>query len=332
MDSLDDILNSANSLYLKGQFLSASTYYRQALENIKGKKIDSDTQNLIKNRLNECIKNSSYQFEQFSAESVLKQEELMALNQFNEEILSEINFDLKNFSKSIYLHTNVFIPSFQENKKIATDTLPLAYQIANVAQYTEDGYISGNNQDNSSLELWGFKNYQMEQPIRSIFHINPIFQKMVDEKIFTSENFNRLIDSLNIEGAINNVSILKKGISHYIIKDYISAIHILMPQLENLILIFAKENGIQTDSIERGKTITKGITLSDTHLQGSGFIDLLGEDYCYFLRYVLYSPLGLRLRHKGAHGTILEDECNETNCNLILVALFILLYNMIQSY
>jgi hypothetical protein len=328
MESLDDLLNSANNLYLKGQFLSASTYYRLALENIKNKKIDSDTQNLIKNRLNECIKNLSDQFEQFSTESIFNQEELMVLNQFNEEVLSEINFDLKNFPKSIYLHTNVFIPSFQENKKIATDNLPLAYQIANVAQYTKDGYVSGNNQDNSPLELWSFKTYQMEQPIRSTFHINPLFQKMVDEKIFTSENFNGLIDSLNIEGAINNVSILKKGISHYIIKDYISVIHILIPQLENLILIFAKKNGIQTDIIERGKTITRGMILSDNHLQSSEFIDLLGENYCYFLRYVLYSPLGLKLRHKVAHGTIFEDECNETNCNLILVALFIILHKM----
>lgn len=328
MESLEDILRSANNLYIKGQFLSASTFYRQALEKIKSKKIDSDTQNLIKNRLNECIKNSSDQFEQFSAESILKPEELMTLNQYNKEVLSEINFDLKNLPKAIHSHTNIFIPSFQKNKKRATDTLPLAYQIANVAQYTEDGYVSGNNQDNSPLELWGFKTYQMEQSRRSKFHINPIFKKIVNKNIFTSENFNRLIDSLNIVGNINNVSILKKGISHYIIKDYISAIHILIPQLENLILIFAKKNLIQTDIIERGKTITRGMILSDNNIQGSEFIDLLGEDYCYFLRYVLYSSLGLKLRHKVAHGTILEDDCNEANCNLILVALFTLLHKM----
>ena len=332
MNSLDDILNSANTLYLKGEFLNAGICYSLALENIKGKKINSDTQNLIKNRLNECIQKSPGQFQQFQIESVLYEEDINIRNQINEEVLSEINFDLKNLPRAIHSHSNIFIPSFEENQKQTSSTFSLINDITDSFKYTKDGYISGNNIDNSSLEMFGFTPYEKEQQKLSTFHINPIFQKMVDEKIFTSENFNGLIDSLNIEGAINNVSILKKGISHYIIKDYISAIHILMPQLENLILIFTKENGIQTDSIERGKTITRGMIFSDNYLQSPEFIDLLGEDYCYFLRYVLYSPLGLRLRHKGAHGTILEDECNETNCNLILVALFILLYNMMQSY
>ena len=82
---------------------------------------------------------------------------------------------------------------------------------------------------------------------------------------------------------------------------------------------------VETTVVERGKTITKKMTLSDRELQGEKMIELFGKDYTFFLRYVLYSPLGLSLRHKVAHGTIKSIECNVGNCNLVLLAIFIAL-------
>ena len=43
-----------------------------------------------------------------------------------------------------------------------------------------------------------------------------------------------------------------------------------------------------------------------------------GEDFCEQIKYVLFDPLGYKLRHKIAHGEIELAECNQLNTGLII--------------
>jgi len=245
-----------------------------------------------------------------------------SINITNDETIKRIGNNLLEVPK-IFFSTN-FISS-SDGLELRSKKIPLFLQIANVSLFTEDGYISSNNDDYSPFELNLFRNYQMEQTIKAHLHIDPIFKKITEMGVLNVENLNNLFMEKGILLDNVNLNILNHGINTYIKKDFISSLHILIPQFENLFLFIAESSGIQTTAIERGKTVTKKITLSDTSLKSNQMIDVFGKDFCLYLRYLLYSPLGLSIRHKIAHGTIADNECSETNSNLVLIAIFILL-------
>lgn len=327
-ETLEEILQSADNLYKNSKFFEASFTYQSALKKIQGQKVEESVKNQIKDRLKECISKSDSEFKTFSTETHLDETMIAQINEINENSLAKVGNDLKNFPAITF--STYFICSAEKNEASAKKTIPITYQIANVTNFSKDGYLSGNNEDYTPLELWAFNMYEIEQTMKVHFHINPIFKKITSGGILTNVSFEQLLSSKGLSKSADDLCVLKQGVGTYILKDYISAIHTLIPQLENLLLIVSENAGIQTSVIERGKTITKRITLSDRELQGGSLTELLGKDYCLYLRYVLYSPLGLSLRHKVAHGTIEKVECSESNCNLVLVALFILL-NKIQK-
>ncbi len=323
-ETLNEILKNADDLYENSKFFEASFAYQSAIKKIQGQKVDEAVKNHIKDKLKECIGKSGSEFKTFSTETHFDEAMIAQINEVNEQVLSKIGTDLKNFPATTFSTT--FICSAKKNEETAQKTIPMTYQIANVTNFSKDGYLSGDNDDYTSLELWGFEIYGMEQAMKILFHINPVFKKLLSGGILTQISFEQLLNSKGLSKDADDLYALKQGIDVYISKDYVSAIHILTPQLENLLLIISENSGVQTTVIERGKTITKRITLSDRELQRESLSELFGKDYCTYLRYVLYSPLGLSLRHKVAHGMIEKVECSESNCNLVLVALFILLH------
>jgi hypothetical protein len=325
-ETIEEILKSADELYENNKFFEASFAYQSAIKKIQGQKVEEVVKNHIKDRLKECIGKSDSEFKTFSTETHLDEAMIAQINEINQDALNKVGDDLKNFPAITFSTT--FICSAEKNKETAKKTIPITYQIANVTNFSKDGYLSGNNEDYTPLELWSFETYEMEQLIKVQLHINPIFKKLTNKGIFTTTSFEQLLSSKGLSKNIDDLYVLKQGVNTYILKDYTSAIHIIIPQLENLLLIVFENAGIQTSVIERGKTITKRITLSDRELQGDSLTKLFGKDYCAYLRYVLYSPLGLSLRHKVAHGTIEKEECSESNCNLVLVALFVLLHKI----
>lgn len=324
MEEIKVQLNEADQLYISGKFFEAHFAYQNLIKETMGKKIPIEQKNLIKDRLRECIIKSKNEYKEISAEMNLTPEMIESRNRINNETIDKVGGNLLNLPK-IAFSTN-FILSSKDIESESAQNIPLFLQIASMSSVTDDGYVSGNNEDYSAFEINLFNNYQMEQTLKGYLHTNYILKKLIEDKVFTTENFRQLLDEkglIQIDG--NYFEILIYGIENYIKQDFISAIHILVPQFENLLLLVAESAGIQTTVIERGKAITKKVTLSDLSLKSEEMLKVFGKDFCLYLRYSLYSPLGLSIRHKIAHGTITKDECSESNCNLVVVSIFILL-------
>ncbi len=328
MEEIKNEMNRADELYQNGKFFEASFSYQSILKDIKGKKISQEDTDLIKNRLKESILKSKNEYKELSTEVVIDETMIEQINTVNNGIFEKVGNDFSNLLTLIFSTT--FIGSLESNEKTTKKTLPLTYQIASFSSHTEQGYLSANNYDYSPIELWSFQTYGMEQMMKVYFHINPILRKLTENKVFDLNSFELVLKNKGLCPNGNELVILKHAIKVYLEKDFISTLHILIPQFENLLLMISENAGIQTTAIERGKTITKRITLSDLSLKSDEMIKIFGKDFCFYLRYVLYSPLGLSIRHKIAHGNIDNAECNENNCNLVLVGLLILL-NKVQK-
>ena len=113
--------------------------------------------------------------------------------------------------------------------------------------------------------------------------------------------------------------ILEVGIERYLAADYISAIHVLVPKLEDALRkTLGMLNG-STTSI-RGD-MTRAIDLEQV-LRAPELVKLLGEDTIFFLKYLLVEQLGENMRNDVTHGLMRKSDCTPGAASLVLLALF----------
>jgi hypothetical protein len=115
------------------------------------------------------------------------------------------------------------------------------------------------------------------------------------------------------------LKILDIGLEKYFKQDYVSALHILIPQFESFFLSASEKFGIDVISLNRTKEIsTQPRTLGDTLLDKPEFQEVWSKDLCEQIKFILFEPLGYKFRHKIAHGEIKLTECNYQTTNLIV--------------
>lgn len=143
--------------------------------------------------------------------------------------------------------------------------------------------------------------------------------------------FNHLIerDKLNTEsvyGYLNKNVIFdeddlitsKRGIERFFSGDYLSAIHILIPKIENIIRSLMLKVGIPTtirdlDGIREGDL--------SSYLRKPEVEEMFGPDFNDFLRVFLTEKDAKNFRNRLAHGLVKHNEFNGLNASLTLFVL-----------
>lgn len=87
-------------------------------------------------------------------------------------------------------------------------------------------------------------------------------------------------------------------------RDFISAVHLLVPQIEHLVRVHLKANGEKTTTID-DSGIENELGLS-TLVESSALERIFGEDLSFEIRALFCDPLGPNLRNEIAHG-LLDD-------------------------
>ncbi|AKL93087.1 DUF4209 domain-containing protein [Staphylococcus capitis] len=131
------------------------------------------------------------------------------------------------------------------------------------------------------------------------------------------EKFHRwdLLDS-------KNVPFIKSGITKFLEGDYMSAIHILVPQFESTIRRMFSNAGYSTTSIKKGNS-QQEITFNEFLLRDD--IKLaLGDDVHKLIKFVMVEQSGLNLRNDIAHGLIEFSNINYEICILIIYLFLVL--------
>ena len=139
----------------------------------------------------------------------------------------------------------------------------------------------------------------MSMKFHSIF-MNAAIRKGISKGIFTTENILSYI-SKSTAVKSDRFSIIKKGLDAYFAEDYIVAIHLIIPQLEECIRNIAEAAAIPTlKQIKNGNGFQA--RQLDDMLRDPVLTKILTEDLTYYLRILLTDIRGWNLRNTVCHG------------------------------
>ena len=114
------------------------------------------------------------------------------------------------------------------------------------------------------------------------------------------------------------LEVLEVGLERYLSGDYVSAMHVLIPQLEDVLRRTLRKLEGSTTTIQGDVTreTALGQVLCATEMK-----ELLGEDTIFYLRYLLVEQLGMNIRNKVAHGLIRKSDCDRLTLALVVMSL-----------
>jgi len=305
-----------------GNFFNAATFYKETLE-IAIKANDSRFIKLCKRKVVEMNKksiDSGKDFKEVEVSVDMSEEDQKGIKENIEKIigLENINAILEAVGCIPW-----FCPDIQEIEKQAVSSTPIFYQFANLQTVNDAGHsLRGGSDPKYS---WFMDSYNRTQKFIMEIYLNRIFYMLIKDKKLTT---NELSEYFSHSGLFepNQLKIVNVGLKKYFEEDYVSALHILVPQFEFFLLHCARRLGISTVVLDTKLDVaTRTLTLSENHLNSEEFKRVFGENFCKQVKFVLFEPLGYKIRHKVAHGEISFEECNFQTVTLILYLYLFLL-------
>jgi len=119
--------------------------------------------------------------------------------------------------------------------------------------------------------------------------------------------------------------LLVHGLQAYLNDDHITAIHVLVPQVEEAARVTA---GCLGESTFNWNTGPNGIRSLDARslnviLDSPKILEFFGQNHTTFLRVALVLNQGINLRNRMAHGLLLPDQCTRQASEMVLQCLLI---------
>ncbi len=303
-----------------GDYFSAVHFYKEAIQ-IAQKAGNSSEIKFLKQKIVELV--PKIEMKQVSFEQPLDQKTVNETRDFVTKMTSaeNINEVLDGIGTSASL--------YPQKKSIPTTPMPVSLQIASLATFTEKGHTVAGGSDPRAV--WSNKLYSISFGLEFSLMTWPIFHKLLEREDFNSDNVFKYFVDKEI-ATESELGIVKIGIGRYFEGDFVSALHILVPQFERIFLDFSEKCGVDIISfraLPEGAITTQPRTLSSENLKSENFISKWGEDFCRLLDYVLFDSLGVKLRHQVAHGEVQISTCDFENTTTILF-LYIKLFNRIK--
>ena len=319
---LIEVMDTAKKAEENQNFFNASAFYKEALE-LAVKLQDSKSIKICKNKIVEMNKKSiesGKDFKEVETTTQLTKEQQEAIKKIIEHVVG-----IKNINDSLKLigQERIFCPDVQTVEKQTSSTIPITYQIATLSTISDNGHnLRGGSKGNYS---WFVQMYDIHQRSIIDMYINRIFFMLIKDKKLTLQNLDEYFTNSGLFNP-DQLKIIKVGLERYFKEDYISALHILVPQFESFFLEIAKKFGINIVAIDNKMDIaTRTIILSENHLDSDEFKKIFGENFCRQVKFILFEPMGYKIRHKVAHGEIKSSECNFSNTTLIIYLYLVLL-------
>ncbi|WP_210125796.1 DUF4209 domain-containing protein [Staphylococcus sp. GDY8P126P] len=174
-------------------------------------------------------------------------------------------------------------------------------------------------EDNKTIN---FNSYYMNHlNINVELLLKAIFDILISEFEISTEDFMQKFNRWDLLDS-KNIPFIKCGITKFLEKDYISAIHILVPQFESVVRRMFSKLGYSTTSIKKG--ITQQEVTFNEFLLRDDIRSALGNDVHKLIQIVMVEQSGLNLRNEIAHGLIELHNINYTKCILVIYLFLIL--------
>lgn len=315
---IETILTKAESFEKDDKFWQACSTYEELL------KILNETENTKKiQKLKIKCKDKILETSQKRAENFQK---VQFSTNINEKEIQNIENEIESIFKGKKLNQILdtigkikhFCPSYESVSQRAIATKPLSLQIAKGHVQDERGHII---KDGSNLDkAWMMKNYQINQQIISNLYLDPIFIRISKKKNKDKEFYKYFKDKKTFLD--QDIEIICHAIERFFKKDYISFLHIAVPRFESVFLYFTKKINPNINNLacrqDSSGVFTEVSTLGESFLDQDDVINVWGKDFCEQIKFILFSKLGMSLRHEIAHGYLNSKKMNFSNSVIIL--------------
>lgn len=129
----------------------------------------------------------------------------------------------------------------------------------------------------------------LRQVIESLVKKHPTFESLFVDYLFHSPTFEE-----------NRKSIIELGVREYLNGNHMTAVHILIPQIENAVrILLEKAGGSVLKPARRGGFDLK---ILDKLLRDPLLLQIFGEDILFYFHVLLVDPRGWNLRNCVCHG------------------------------
>ncbi len=237
--------------------------------------------------------------------------------ELEEEIKDIIKEDVKD-TLNLVSHGRDFILN---KDKIANKA---AEQVKNpLYKIVDFGHIEGNRKvfttknEGDLLKHITFQNYSIELEVVFSTIVNFIWNKMIENGLTAQMVIDRICSSDYMEE--DQKKFISNGIKRFFEDDYVSTLHILVPQFESCFRTFFEWGGFPTTSLK-----TNGLQYEENFndfLREDFVRETLDNDFLFMVEFVMVEQLGKNLRNNIAHGLSSIKTFNKNNC-LIVIYLF----------
>ncbi len=313
-DAAQSYLDEAQVHEQAGSQLVASHFIEEALK-IYQQLGDKEKIQIMKAKLIQANRDSVKEFKTISTEIQIKEEHI---RQITDPFIKAPSLDaaitLLAFFKPLYPDYDAMLKQTEEMKQ----KFPLQYLVSQRV-IGRDGHLVSSDGDS-------FNNHLIQQTmiginVGSIF-LEALVERLIKEKSLDVPPIVKYLQQFDIFNT-DNIELVRRGLERHFIGDYVSSLHILVPQIEALIRRLLNKSGVDVVTFERGKTNTQDAILSAL-IDREETKKLLGKSLQWYVKLVLVEKLGLNLRNEVAHGLISLERCNKRN-SLIAIHILILL-------
>lgn len=214
--------------------------------------------------------------------------------------------------------SNYFLPSISGARALAKEIRseqPLSFVLP-TTHIRHDDPVAKSSDPDRLLDDHTIQYFSMDYQLRML-QLSKIFDRLEKTGVPIWSRTKRLNSSVLMDYLSSselypkqNLSIIKIGLDRFFDNDYVSAIHILTPQLEAVLRHLLEKLGQPT-------TIAKKDAIMERHLdeilRDEAMNAFLGEDMIFYLKTFLVDKRSQNLRHEVAHGLIELDACNKRN-------------------
>lgn len=201
-----------------------------------------------------------------------------------------------------------FCPRIDELKKQLDDVKKNAKLLSMVPQSTLDNQQVTARVGSVDDDPEGRLMLQMGQNLQFMAGIlGNAIDRMRSKYDFSIESM-RLFLSKSVLFDESRLPLLEHGINAYLADDHITAIHVLVPQIEHALRRLLPCLGKPTNKHRRSDTgVMVEKSLNDILESDPDVTSFLGDDFVFYLRMFLCDPRGQNVRNKSAHG-LMEPE------------------------
>lgn len=268
------------------------------------------------------IKQAYEQYEQSDEMATLSVPLDIPSEAINKIVETYTSSDIQNALDKI-AYSNEFIPKVNEIEEQVTNQ-DKAYPVQSLVSKSivSDGKkIKHTLTEADSKKINFVSNYMLNLNINMEVSIKAIFEKLIREYGLSVDD---IMGKFDRWGLLDNRNrpFIEIGIKKFLEEDYISSVHILVPQFESTLRRFFANAGYPTTSIKKG-TAQHEETFNE-FLNREDIKSSLGDDIHKLIQIVMVEQAGLNLRNEIAHGLIKFSDITNTIC-ILVVYLFLVL-------